>query len=439
MTTRATLTTYPVPDPPGAPAPSPQLVARIQAAVASRAGELISMRRWLHARPETSRCEHETTAAIRERLLVEGLAPKLLTSGTGLVCDVGWKGPTVALRADIDALSMTEAKAVAYRSLNPGVCHACGHDVHMAIVVGAGLVLRDLMIAGDVAGRVRLVFEPSEEAQPGGALDVIGDGWLAGVSAMFGVHCDPKLHAGTLGCRVGPITSASDAVEIDLWGPGGHTARPEMTVNLADVAAQVVRDLPGLVRASVPRPELCRMVFGSIHTGSAPNVIPAEARLAGSLRTPDPGVWTALAVSLPVSVAQLLGTEVSVTADGFAGTRDDGLRWALRHKRGVPPVVNDARATAFMARAARDAGGPSAAVDTPLSWGGDTFGWYLHEVPGCYARLGTHWPDRQEMLDLHRPDFDIDERAIPFGVAVLVLSAAAWLADLGQTGQPQEG
>lgn len=438
------MTTQPVPsdvlaDLSQAPAPSPQLVARIQAAVASRAGELISMRRWLHARPETSRNEHETTAAIRERLLVEGLAPKVLSCGTGLVCDVGWKGPTVALRADIDALSMTEAKSVPYRSLNPGVCHACGHDVHMAVVVGAGLVLRDLMISGDVTGRVRLVFEPSEEAQPGGALDVIGDGWLAGVSAMFGVHCDPKLLAGTLGCRVGPITSASDAVEIDLWGPGGHTARPEVTVNLADVTAQVVRDLPELVRRSISRPELCRMVFGSIHTGSAPNVIPAEARLAGSLRTPDPQVWEALATALPQSLAGLLGTDLAPTSDGFAGSRQDGLRWALRHKRGVPPVVNDGRATAFMARAAGHVAGPAAAVDTPLSWGGDTFGWYLHEVPGCYARLGTHWPDRQDMLDLHRPDFDIDERAIPFGVAVLALSAASWLADMRSDAQVPEG
>jgi amidohydrolase len=416
---------------------NPDLVSDVIAMVAARTGELVSMRRWLHARPEPSRCEHETTAAIRERLLVEGLTPRVLTCGTGLACDVGRKGPIVALRADIDALSMTEAKAVPYRSINPGACHACGHDVHAAMVIGAGLVLRDLHSQGRMHGRVRLLFEPSEEAQPGGALDVIADGWLAGVSGIFGLHCDPKLDAGTLGCRIGPITSASDAIEIDLLGPGGHTARPHETVNLAEEAARLVLELPGAVSSGLADPLLARMVFGSIHTGSAPNVIPAEARLSGSLRTPDPAVWRALAGIAPAEVAAILGTEWHVTADGFAGRRSDGLEWAMRHKRGVPPVINDSAATGFMARAARAVSGPQAAVDTPHSWGGDTFGWYLHHVPGCYARLGTHWPDRVERLDLHRPDFDIDERAIPFGTTVLALTALAWLA--GQTPGHREG
>lgn len=412
------------------------LVARAKRMVTARTGELVSMRRWLHARPEPSRCEHETTAAIRERLLVEGLEPRLLTCGTGLACDVGDEGPTVALRADIDALSMTEAKAVPYRSLNPGVCHACGHDVHAAMVIGAGLVLRELLAEGAFGGRVRLVFEPSEEAQPGGALDVISDGWLAGVSGIFGLHCDPKLDAGTLGARIGPITSASDAIEIDLAGPGGHTARPHLTVNLADETARLVRELPTAISAALPDPELARMVFGSIHTGSAPNVIPAEARLAGSLRTPDPVVWDALADIAPRAVAAILRSDWHTTTTGFAGSRGDGLSWAMRHRRGVPAVVNDAAATAVMAQAAREVAGPGAAADTPHSWGGDTFGWYLHHVPGCYARLGTHWPGRVDRLDLHRPDFDIDEAAIPFGTAVLVLTALAWLA---RHGQPRAG
>lgn len=170
---------------------------------------------------------------------------------------------------------------------------------------------------------------------------------------------------------------------------------------------------------------------------TAPNVIPAEARLAGSLRTPDPTVWRALAGVAPAEVAAILGTEWHVTAEGFAGRRADGLEWAMRQRRGVPPVINDASATEVMARAARVVGGPGAAVDTPLSWGGDTFGWYLHHVPGCYARLGTHPPSMTTRLDLHRPDFDIDERAIPFGTAILVLTTLAWLAI--QAPQPQAG
>ena len=430
-------------------------MAVVATMVAGRAAEMTSMRRWLHSRPEPSKCEYETTAAIKERLLVEGLEPRVLASGTGLVCDVGSEGLTVALRADIDGLAMTEAKDVPYRSLNPGVCHACGHDVHTAVVLGAGLVLRDLIAAGKARGRVRLIFEPSEEAMPGGALDVISEGWLAGVSGIFGLHCDPKLDALTLGCRVGAITSASDAIDIDLSGPGGHTARPHLTVNLTDVVAQLVRELPAAIQSEVdlaligdpgygaaahsagsPRGE-SRMVFGSIHTGSAPNVIPAHAELSGSLRTPDQDVWDAFSAVVPRAIAEILATDQQPSETGFTGRRADGLVWNLRHRRGVPPVVNDARATAFMVRAAQAAGGPWAPVDTPHSWGGDTFGWYLHHVPGCFARLGTHWPDRPLRLDLHRPDFDVDERAIPFGVKILTLTALAWLARNGQIDLPR--
>jgi amidohydrolase len=416
----------------------PELLHVVNAMVSHRAGELTYTRRWLHARPETSRNEHETTAALVERLMVEGLAPRALSSGTGLVCDIGHSGPIVALRADIDALAMHDAKDVPYRSLHDGACHACGHDVHTSIVLGAGLILRELIESGRVRGRVRLIFEPSEEAMPGGALDVIDDGWLEDVRGVFGVHCDPKLDAGTLGLRIGPITSASDHLGIRMSGPGGHTARPALTVNLADEVARLVRELPGAVQAAVhamaeevdeDRREI-RLVFGTIHTGSASNVIPAEAELTGSLRTPDPVVSDALGSILPHAIASVLGTDLRPEADGFQGSRHDGLHWHLVHRRGVTAVVNDADATRVFARAARTAGGPDAVCDTPHSWGGDTFGWYLDHAPGCYARLGTHWPGREQHLDLHRPTFDVDESSIPFGTRALVLAAIGWLDQL---------
>ena len=420
-----------------------ELIAQIAARVDQRAGELTYMRRWLHARPELSRAENETTAALRERLEVEGLTPRVLTVGTGLVCDIGSAGPLVALRADIDALAMTDEKEVPYRSMTPGVCHACGHDVHMAVVLGAGLVLRDLIASGQVTGRIRLIFEPSEEAMPGGALDVISDGWLSGVSGVFGLHCDPKLDAGRVGARIGAITSASDFVGITLHGPGGHTARPALTVNLTDEAARLVRDLPIAVQAAVDRigpvhvpgtGEVrfgeARLVFGTMHSGSASNVIPADAELTGSLRTPDPPVSDALATILPRTIAEVLATDLRPDGAGYRGSRGDGLSWELVHRRGVIPVVNDAAATRTLARAAARVGGPSAVADTPHSWGGDTFGWYLDHVPGCYARLGTHWPGREHRLDLHRPAFDVDEAAIPFGVRVLALTALSWMAHL---------
>jgi amidohydrolase len=421
----------------------PGLLHVITSMVEHRAGELVYMRRWLHARPEVSRAEHETTAALRERLEVEGLAPKVLGVGTGLVCDIGGEGPLVALRADIDALAMHDAKDVPYRSLHEGACHACGHDVHMAVVLGAGLVLKELIQSGRIRGRVRLIFEPSEEAMPGGALDVIDEGWLDDVAGIFGVHCDPKLEVGRLGCRIGAIASSSDYLGLRMSGPGGHTARPAMTVNLAEEAARLVLQLPVVVQSAVHALELpraagpegdgwqdeIRLVFGTIHTGSAANVIPAEAELTGSLRTPDKAVSEALATILPHAIAEVLGTDLrpeGIEGAGHQGSRADGLRWHLTHRRGVTAVVNDAEATRMFARAGRVAGGVQAVVDTPHSWGGDTFGWYLDHVPGCYARLGTHAPG-SAVLDLHRPTFDVDEAAIPFGTTALVLGALGWM------------
>lgn len=409
------------------------LISDARAMVDHRAGELVYTRRWLHARPEVSRDEHETTAALRERLQAEGLEPRVLSVGTGLICDIGDEGPMVALRADIDALVMQDTKDVPYRSAYDGACHACGHDVHTAAVLGAGLVLRELIDSGRLRGRVRLIFEPSEERLPGGALDVIADGGLDDVTGIFGVHCDPKLDSGQLGCRIGPITSASHHLAIHLSGPGGHTARPSLTVNLADEVARVVRELPAAVQAATqglaanPAHSEVRLVFGTIHTGSASNVIPSEADLTGSVRTPDPDVSDALLHIVPRALADVLGTDVRPDGDDHRGSRPDGLRWHLSHRPGVTPVVNDAAATRTMARAAVEAGGPGAALDTEHSWGGDTFGWYQGLVPGCYARLGTHWPGRRDRLDLHRPTFDVDERAIPFGTTVLVLAAIDWL------------
>ncbi len=440
--------TRPVPEPPaselGPPTGTLPLDADVLPLVAGmvqqRSAELVSLRRWLHARPEVSYAEHGTTEAIRERLAVEGLQPRTLSVGTGLVCDIGQGEPVVALRADIDALAMSDAKDVPYRSTHPGACHACGHDVHTAVVLGAGLAVHELSRARALPGRLRLIFEPSEEGMPGGALDVIEDGWLEEVDSIFGVHCDPRLDAGLLGCRVGPITSAADTVLIEMTGPGGHTARPQLTVDLAAEAAHVVRDLPGRIKAGVRDPDLVQLVFGKVEAGSAPNVIPSRAGLAGSLRTPAPDVWDALGAVLPQALASILGTDLRPAdvapagqgaggprhqGPGHQGSRHDGLHWRVEHRRGVPPVVNDLGSTRLMARAAWAVHGPEAATDTPHSWGGDTFGWYLHQVPGCYARLGTHWPGRTDRLELHRPTFDVDEAAIPFGATVLALAGLA--------------
>lgn len=385
---------------------------RIEQWAHSRAEELIALRRDLHAHPELSSQERRTTATIVRRLQVAGLEPKVLNCGTGLVCDVGTgDGPVLALRADIDALSMDDECHTSYRSQEPGKAHACGHDVHTAIVLGAGLYFA----ANPPRGRVRLIFEPAEETVPGGAVDVIEEGHLDDVGAVFGLHCDPKKKVGTIGLRTGPVSSASDLIRITLHGPGGHTARPEATIDLITVMAELALRLPQVLTDRVERADKgpIRLVWGSAVSGDAPNVIPAKAVLIGTLRTPDRVVWEAQRRLLNESVELILG--------------DSGVRWELYHRQGVPPVDNHVEPTALWADAIAEELGQDAVVPTEQSWGGDSFAWYTDRVPGTYGRLGVH-NGNGETLDLHASTFDVDERAIGVGLRAMVAVTQAWFA-----------
>ncbi|HWM02157.1 MAG TPA: amidohydrolase, partial [Actinophytocola sp.] len=185
--------------------------------------DVVAWYRHIHANPELSRREFNTTELVAGILSAAGLRPKLFDSGTGLICDVGTGGRCVALRADMDALPITELTGLPYASTVPGAAHACGHDAHTAMLIAAGLALA---AAPELPGRVRLVFQPAEEVMPGGALDVIAAGGLDGVDSIFGLHCDPRVQVGNVGTRVGAITSATDLLELRLTSPGGHTSRP---------------------------------------------------------------------------------------------------------------------------------------------------------------------------------------------------------------------
>ncbi|HSP28104.1 MAG TPA: amidohydrolase, partial [Ilumatobacteraceae bacterium] len=275
---------------------------------------LVALRRNLHAHPELSGQEHATTDLVFERLELAGLDPRRLSVGTGLVCDIAPSGHGatsdggLALRADIDALAMADEKDVAYRSQVDGVSHACGHDVHTTVVLGAALYFahhRD-----ELPGPVRVIFQPAEERVPGGALDVLDDDGLGGVAAIVGLHCEPKLDVGTIGLKTGAISSAADMAVITLSGPGGHTARPELTVDLVTLAAEVVADLPRRVAARFAHLEqdstLVKLVFGSIHAGDAANVIPTHCVLKASIRTPSLPVWDELPAVFEQELRSLL-------------------------------------------------------------------------------------------------------------------------------------
>lgn len=385
--------------------------------------ELIAFRRRVHAHPELSNAEYATTEAIVTRFQIAELAPQVLPSGTGVVCDVYSAAaldagianpPTIALRADIDALAMQDESTTPYRSTVPGVAHACGHDVHTTVVLGAGLLLRRLLQQDEsLIGRVRLLFEPGEESLPGGAIEIIEQGHLENVGAIYGMHCDPKVDVGMLGITDGPITSAADLVDIELFGPGGHTARPELTVDLVTVMAMTAIEVPRRVR-EMANGEPLKLTFGSVKAGDAPNVIPTYARLFGTIRVQDHQLWLDAPKLIDAALAEIVGPT--------------GATWNVKHHRGVPPVVNESMATEFLRQVAVSEFGEDHIIKAGQSWGGDTFAWYLEKVPGNYCRLGVHNPDSDRpRLDLHVSTFDVDERAIGVGIRTLVSTVLSWL------------
>lgn len=382
--------------------------------LAGREQELINFRRDLHMHPELAFAEYRTTQRVAERLTAAGLVPSVLPRGTGLLCDVGsGDGPTVALRADIDALPVPDEKDVSYSSTVPGVCHACGHDVHTAILLGTSLFLAQQAEAGLLPGRVRLIFQPAEEL-PGGALEVMASGGISGVDRIFGLHCDPRLDVGKVGLKAGPITSACDRVTIRVSGPGGHTARPHLTADLVFALAKILTELPAaLSRRIDPRSSLS-LVWGRVEAGSVANAIPDDGVAEGTVRCLDESAWHAA----PDMIKSLL--------ESVAGAY--GVEAEMDYVRGVPPVVNDKISVQMLAEAAEGVLGEGAPVPTEQSLGGEDFGWYLESIPGAFARLGTREPGSAHLADIHQGTFDVDESAIGAGVRFLAATAltALW-------------
>ncbi|MGH3906776.1 MAG: amidohydrolase [Pseudonocardiaceae bacterium] len=367
--------------------------------------DVMSWRRRLHARPELGYNEHGATSLIGELLTRAGLQPTLLPGGTGLMCDIGSGPRCVALRADLDALPLPEATGLPFASTVDNVMHACGHDAHTAILLGAALALTS---APTLPGRVRVIFQPAEEVQPGGALDVLAAGGLAGVDRIFALHCDPRLRVGRVGTRVGPITSATDLLELQLSSPGGHTSRPHLTADLVHALGTVITGLPALLSRRVDPRSGTVLVWGAVQAGQAANAVPREGLLRGTLRTGDREIWA----GLEPLVRELIAALLAPTGAGFT----------LRHVRGVPPVVNEPVSTRLLRDGVGAALGEDTLVGTEQSSGGEDFGWYLEHVPGSLARLGV-WSGEGPQRDLHQSTFDLDERALPLGVRVMVHAA----------------
>ncbi len=397
---------------------SPGLLTEIERLAKQVDDEMVALRRDLHMHPELGRAEVRTTRVLASRLRHAGLVPHLLPS-TGLVCDISPSEPVegparragavLALRADIDALPVRDEKHVPYRSTVPGVCHACGHDVHTASVLGAGLVLAELATAGLLPRRVRLVFQPAEEIMPGGAHDVIEAGGLDGVGRILALHCDPRLDTGQLGLTVGPITSASDRILVRLSGSGGHTARPHLTQDVVHALGVLVSQLPAVLGRRLDPRAGVSLVWGRVNAGHVANAIPSEGWAEGTIRCLDPEAWE-LAAPLAAELAEQVVAPFGVTAE-------------VETHRGLPPVVNDAASVALLAEAATAVLGADSVAPTDQSLGAEDFAWYLEHVPGALARLGVRRPGDLHAGDLHQGTFDPDEEAI--GLAVRLLAACA--------------
>ena len=376
----------------------------IARAVSEHAAELVVIRRDLHAHPELARGEVRTTSVVAERLERAGIGVRHLR-GTGLVADIGAAQPSrrIALRADIDALPIREQTGLDFASRTDGVSHACGHDVHTTALIGAALALQsveDRLVAAGIGAR--LVFQPAEEVMPGGAEDVVAQDGLVGVDRIFALHCDPALDAGQVGLRVGAITAAADQVEVTLSGRGGHTSRPHLTQDLTYALAKVVTDVPGVLSRRLDPRAGAALVWGSVHSGGASNVIPSIGKVGGTLRMLDASVWE--------GVERLLEEVVHAVVAPYA------VQAEVLITKGVPPVVNDASCIDSLTAAVVGAGAHVAS--TPQSLGGEDFAWYLTHVPGAMARLGTRTPGGPT-YDLHRGDLVVDEAAIAVGARTL--------------------
>ena len=357
------------------------------------------VRRHLHRNPELGFEEYETSAFLCDVLQRRGLGEPIRIAHTGLFLDIVGEhdGPTIAYRADMDALPTQDAKSVAYASQRPGVAHLCGHDAHMAIAVGTALILhqnRDRL-----HGTVRMVFQPNEEGIPGGANEMIREGVLHGVQSIYAVHVDPTLEAGRYGLLAGAITSAADQFHVVIEGSStGHSARPHQTIDTIWIATQVAQALFQLPGRMTDARHPCVLAICRFHAGDAYNVIPNRVEFGGSFRTTDP------------QERSTMGRYIRRAAEELAT-----LYGAIVHveiRPGAPPVNNDPRLVKHLESVLRSRWGEDAIFHIPHpSMGSEDFSHYLEEIPGMMLRAGTRGSPTQAH-PLHDARFDLNESAL---------------------------
>lgn len=368
---------------------------------------LIELRRSLHRRPELSWKESQTQARLREALLDIGITDIRETANTGLVAHIRGRsasGPAVAIRGDIDALPIQEETGLPFTSMHAGVMHACGHDMHAAWAVGAGL----LIAKQPAIGEVRVLLQPAEELGEG-APRVLADGALDGVGAIFGGHVDWRFEVGQVVATPGPLAASTDTFEITFHGKGGHGARPQDTHDPIVGMAAFVSDVQTIVSRRLD-PALPGVVtVGTLHAGAAPNVIPETAKCGGTIRATTP------------ESRALLVAEIERLAHAVAAAHR--LTATVQVTQGTPPLMNSPRAAEWAQDAVRDLLGDDALRKLPLAnMGGEDFAFYTERIEGCFMRIGT-WREGRDRHGVHTPRFNPDEDSLLIASAVLAESA----------------
>jgi amidohydrolase len=376
--------------------------------------ELVKLRRAIHEWPEPGFKETKTAKLIRSKLDSWGVEHRPLC-GTGTVALVrGAKpGPTVLLRADMDALPLTEENKVPYRSKVPGFMHACGHDGHVAMALVAARLLQQRR--RDLAGTVKLMFQPAEEG-PGGAVPMLEAGLLEGpkVDAAFAIHLWNDQPVGKVGCRAGPVFAAQDEFHMKVIGKGGHGAQPHQTVDPVALAAQIVTACQQIVSRKVNPTKTAVVTFGQIHGGTRHNIIPDVVELSGTLR------------SLDAEVRKQLRREVEYVSNTVAKAL--GGRVELELIPGYSATVNDPRMTEVAREAASEAVSARNVVEQDITMGAEDMSYVLERVPGCYMVVGSSNKKRGLVFPHHSAQFDFDEAALEVGVEVWLRLAARGVA-----------
>lgn len=375
--------------------------------------ELITIRRHLHAHPELSYEEVQTSAFIQQQLQQLGIPYQVLAQ-TGVVALIEGNNPSrriIALRADMDALPIQEENEVPYKSTNPGVMHACGHDVHTTCLLGAARILNELKDQWE--GTVKLIFQPGEERNPGGASLMIAEGVLENPKpeAIVALHVHPGLATGKTSFRAGKVMASADELYITIKGRGGHAAAPHLAVDPIVIAAHLILALQQLISRNNNPHNPSVLSITSFHAGTTTNVIPNEVKLMGTFRAMDEA-WRFQAHELIHRMVHQLVESMGASAD-------------LHIDVGYPTVHNDPNLhTAAVACAAQML--PEAAIEeTELRMGAEDFGYYTQQIPGCFFRLGVMNIEKGITSGVHTPTFDVDEEAIATGAALMAWMGAA--------------